>query len=194
MSSFPRGQSRCGLVWLINLLDWNSQNAWKPRSVLPLTPLMEQHQNRRGHERRRSLCFQLQEYSIPQNAPCTPHVSALCINTHSASSIIKFPAAWTDWVLYYHSLSSLQKKTFLTTFKLSLSFGFKNSMCFWINESSLHGKKKKKKRQWWLPDLCIVGFPEFPCDPRVITCCVFMPLTLMAPKYDGEIYTEEFYH
>lgn len=75
MSSSPWGQSQCGLVRLINLLDWNSQNIWKPRSVLPLIPLMEQHQNWRGWGRRRNLCFQLREYSIPQTAPCTPHLS-----------------------------------------------------------------------------------------------------------------------
>lgn len=78
MSSFPRGPSWRRTVWLINLLDWNSQDVWKPRSILPLIPLMKRHQNRRGWGRRCKLCFQLQEYSIPQTAPCTLHLSVPC--------------------------------------------------------------------------------------------------------------------
>lgn len=74
MSSSPQG---CRSMGLINLLDWNSQNVWKPRSLLPLIPLMKRHHNRRGPERRCNLCFQLQEYSTPQTAPCTLHLSVL---------------------------------------------------------------------------------------------------------------------
>lgn len=62
-------------------------------------------------------------------------------------------------------------------------------MCFWINQSSLHEKKETTMMATWFVHCGIPG-----CDPRAITCCVFMPLTLMAPKYDGEIYTEEFYN
>lgn len=74
MSSSPQGRRSMGLI---NLLDWNSQNVWKARSLLPPIPLMKQHQNRRGPERRCNLCFQLQEYSTPQTAPCALHLSVL---------------------------------------------------------------------------------------------------------------------
>lgn len=63
-----------------------------------------------------------------------------------------------------------------------MSLGFKIPCVFGLTTVAYTKKKLDKNYQWWLPDLCNVEFPEFPCDTRVISCCVFMPLTLMAPN------------